>query len=333
MEWTDPNTRKPRNFCLLVMDNMFKSFNVGLRFDLKGSIAQRTRLQKEELFDDRDRDITVSLKDNDFRKHMKQINFVECLKPDMGSLNEVLKKDSEFLCRNNLIDYSLLLGQLTTPVSELRQICAEDPSLGRGVYIDSDNRAWLVGIIDPLNGFETPKKFEYHFKKFGYGYSISCVPPEMYAHRFTSFMSDILKFEKASPLNNQLDHSYITTIAENEKVTLLPVSLRSKKTYADIVHPCPNGKLCIALNVLWPGVGTCYTAYYGPKGFDGICLTVGIIQNMLYNGFILCGFLTFFMGGLIPCLIGAFLVFAWVLTHSYFVNKMSSEKKKFGFTK
>jgi Phosphatidylinositol-4-phosphate 5-Kinase len=47
----------------------------------------------------------------------------------------------------------------------------------------------LVGIIDPLNCYDYTKKFEYNFKRLTTGgANMSCVPPEIYAPRFHSFM-------------------------------------------------------------------------------------------------------------------------------------------------
>ena len=54
---------------LVIMDNLFKNFDVGLRFDLKGSSLGRTRLRAGESLTS-NRDITVAVKDNDFRVHM-----------------------------------------------------------------------------------------------------------------------------------------------------------------------------------------------------------------------------------------------------------------------
>ena len=54
------------------MDNLFKTFDVGIRFDLKGSSQGRTRLKAGQTLTG-NRDITVSLKDNDFRIHMQRI--------------------------------------------------------------------------------------------------------------------------------------------------------------------------------------------------------------------------------------------------------------------
>jgi len=117
------------------MDNLFKHFDVGIRFDLKGSSKSRTRLEEGQTMYE-GRDITVSLKDNDFREHMKKITFVEALKHDMPPLHDVLLKDVDFLTRNNLIDYSFLVGELKPDLEEIREMCRADPVIGRGIYID-----------------------------------------------------------------------------------------------------------------------------------------------------------------------------------------------------
>ena len=196
MEWKDPETKKPRTYNMLVMSNLFKSFQVGQRFDLKGSIASRTRLTVNDSFEDPSRDETIALKDNDFRKYMKQINFVEQMKPDMPPLLDVIRNDSEFLKRSNLIDYSLLLGELKIELSSLREMCKKNPELGRGIYIDGTKRAWLIGIIDPLNSYTTVKKAENLFKSTGYGNSLSAVPPQFYSDRFIGFFNGIFNFEE-----------------------------------------------------------------------------------------------------------------------------------------
>lgn len=95
LEWRNPNDSgligtKVTTSHIIVMDNLFKHFDVGIRFDLKGSFKSRTRLTEGQTMYG-NRDITVSLKDNDFRAHMKQITFVEALKPDMPPLHTVIE--------------------------------------------------------------------------------------------------------------------------------------------------------------------------------------------------------------------------------------------------
>ena len=61
---------------IIVMTNLFKHFDVGMKFDLKGSTKSRTQLKEGETLTKRE-DITVALKCNDFRTQMKAIHFVE----------------------------------------------------------------------------------------------------------------------------------------------------------------------------------------------------------------------------------------------------------------
>ena len=86
LEWRDPTDTscmaKPVVSYLIVMQNLFRAMDCGIRFDLKGSTKSRTRLKDGQTIYE-NRDINVSLKDNDFTHHMQKINIVESLKPDM----------------------------------------------------------------------------------------------------------------------------------------------------------------------------------------------------------------------------------------------------------
>lgn len=103
----------------------------------------------------------------------------------------MLSADVEFLTRNNLIDYSFLLGEVQQPIDEVRRLCKQDPALGRGVYLDSNGKVWLCGIIDPLNNYDYYKQAEYYAKtvKTMGKNGMSCVPPSIYAPRFYNFMT------------------------------------------------------------------------------------------------------------------------------------------------
>ena len=76
------------------MENLFKDFDAGIRFDLKGSFNNRTRLTEgQTIYGGPGRDIMVSLKDNDFRTHMKKITFVESLNHNFPPRHLVIEKD------------------------------------------------------------------------------------------------------------------------------------------------------------------------------------------------------------------------------------------------
>lgn len=63
--------------------------------------------------------------------------------------------------------------------------------MGRGVYLDSNGKVWLCGIIDPLNNYDYYKQAEYYAKtvKTMGKNGMSCVPPSIYAPRFYNFMT------------------------------------------------------------------------------------------------------------------------------------------------
>lgn len=204
LEWRDPTDKrlnaKPVVSHLIVMQNLFKSFDCGLRFDLKGSTISRTRLKAGQKIDDEFRDINVALKDNDFTAWMQPLQLVECIKQDMPPLKDVLEEDTTFLSKLALIDYSFLLGQVKQTPEQVRKICKHDPALGRGVYIDTNQRVWLCGIIDPLNEYDYYKQAEYYVKtlKTAGGNGMSCVPPSIYQPRFLNYMNKILVEDRAS---------------------------------------------------------------------------------------------------------------------------------------
>ena len=82
---------------IVIMDNLFKSFDVGNRFDMKGSFLNRSRLKGGKLMSDPGRDLNVALKDNDYRYFMKKLTFHEGLKPGALPLHLLLETDSNFL--------------------------------------------------------------------------------------------------------------------------------------------------------------------------------------------------------------------------------------------
>ena len=107
---------------LIVMGNLFKDWAVGDRYDMKGSTQGRTYLKNGRTYEDYStRNKQVSMKDNDFRKHVKNIEFVEHFQ-NSRSLLEKLFIDANFLAQNNLIDYSLIIGEIEIEsIPKLRQ--------------------------------------------------------------------------------------------------------------------------------------------------------------------------------------------------------------------
>ena len=73
MTWTDLSGN-PQTIYLVVMNNIFVDFKVGLRWDLKGSTNNRDVLKKDMKPEDLG---PVAMKDNDFRNHMGSIKLYD----------------------------------------------------------------------------------------------------------------------------------------------------------------------------------------------------------------------------------------------------------------
>lgn len=87
------------------MGNIFRNFNVGLRYDLKGSTQGRTLLASSQKPQE-NKNLKVALKDNDFIKHVKKLQFdshkasnTEFLWRDNKEkiLIDILNADADFL--------------------------------------------------------------------------------------------------------------------------------------------------------------------------------------------------------------------------------------------
>jgi len=73
IRWTENVEKKTRY--LVVMNNVFKDFKVGNRFDLKGSSAGREALKGTEM---KPEDLQgIAMKDNDFKKYYKNLNLID----------------------------------------------------------------------------------------------------------------------------------------------------------------------------------------------------------------------------------------------------------------
>ena len=85
------------------MNNLFGSYEVDVRYDLKGSTSGRTTVFPEGVQIDK----TISLKDNNFLdNHIKF--FLE--EDERKELLDSLNKASKFLGDSSILDYSLLVG-------------------------------------------------------------------------------------------------------------------------------------------------------------------------------------------------------------------------------
>lgn len=190
----------------VVMGNMFNTpLEIHRRYDLKGSWVGRQT--SAENFDP-----SVALKDVDFRNAMEHIHIGAARKAELFAQ---IKRDSEFLRDNNVIDYSLLLGIHDIGPNDESIMQNEEPAGSSGVsasvasanvselplhqrqlggMLSSDKKSvYSLGIIDILTPYDTRKKIEHFFKSLRYDRKgISCCPPAYYAERFVSFMHEAI---------------------------------------------------------------------------------------------------------------------------------------------
>lgn len=89
------------------MDNLFSTNKeIHIRYDLKGSIIGRRELSENENRDFKFDHAAYALKDLDLEDQKKFLTIGE--KKD--KFMQQMKNDTEFLKKNNIIDYSLLVG-------------------------------------------------------------------------------------------------------------------------------------------------------------------------------------------------------------------------------
>uniref|UniRef100_A0A915CZG7 PIPK domain-containing protein n=1 Tax=Ditylenchus dipsaci TaxID=166011 RepID=A0A915CZG7_9BILA len=188
---------------LLVMRNIFGGkYNIHKKYDLKGSTIQRQASEKEKSKE------LPTLKDNDFREdNYKLVLPVEAKK----QILELLKKDTEFLTKLHLMDYSLLVGihDLEQGAKEAEEQQAagsthhpyvSDPDSGeeigptlQRVHAESPRKLiYFIGLVDILTYYGVKKRTASAAKSVKYGSEaeeISTVKPEKYARRLLEFIN------------------------------------------------------------------------------------------------------------------------------------------------
>lgn len=171
VQWHDESNKLQVRY-LTIMGNIFKDFEIGLRYDLKGSTAGRQLLKEDQTPKD-NKNVKTAMKDNDFTKHIKRIEFEDLQQSsdralDMSTLltkkktglSDILKADADFLGQSSIIDYSLLVGEILDDPAELRQqiLAADQDSITyRGVHFSTGGKPYVLGVIDPLTGYNFAK--------------------------------------------------------------------------------------------------------------------------------------------------------------------------------
>ncbi|KAG2386126.1 hypothetical protein C9374_002572 [Naegleria lovaniensis] len=190
---------KINDICFIVMGNVFDTqLPIDKIYDLKGSTIGRYNSTGVGILKD------LNWKDTD-----KTMRIQDPLKKER--LLKQIMDDTKFLERNEIIDYSLLVGihetkkfrekpihyqdpiYTTLPSSSFRTFYQED--YGGMLSTNQGEEIYFVAIIDILIQYGLKKRGENLIKTiyFGEESGISVVDPNMYAGRFLNFMKSIVE--------------------------------------------------------------------------------------------------------------------------------------------
>ena len=90
---------------MIIMGNILRwdaDKDVTRVYDMKGSVYSRVVKGRNKP--------STCLKDQNFLDNQREINEINLSDRDLAKINRVIKKDSDFLCSLNIMDYSILLG-------------------------------------------------------------------------------------------------------------------------------------------------------------------------------------------------------------------------------
>ena len=195
---------------LILMENVapYSSNKIKLRFDLKGSVAQR---ETKDLAKNMK---TKTLKDLDYLylKSKSSAPIVSLSKGNVNFVLEIIKKDIKLLQHYNLIDYSLFLSIVEEKIPENYEnfyLEIEEANSKQIVVISREQKikyTYCISIIDFLTEYNFRKKFERLWKSFSLSRNksrkISVNKPSHYYLRFLQFMRD-----NVFTVNDQIRHS------------------------------------------------------------------------------------------------------------------------------
>ena len=130
-------------------------------------------------------------------------NFKLKITPEQANfLFEQIKSDCKFFEKNQIIDYSLLIGihhnngsrkkhtdnniPTNLSLSDIKTVFKPEEEVG---MVSSDGcDEYFIGIIDILTSFNTKKKLEFLFKTVAVDKGISAIPPNPYSMRLQNFI-------------------------------------------------------------------------------------------------------------------------------------------------
>jgi len=162
---SNPATSNAFKTCVIVVENVFYGFDVRRKFDLKGSIRNR-------MVDTAVADSNLVLMDQNLLNIMCE-NPLYLSFASKQALIDAVHRDSDFLDRCDMMDYSMLVG-----------VAAPKDGKGRGRLV--------LGIVDYIRTFTWDKKVEQMVKQSGIvggdRRQPTIVSPNIYSARFKEAM-------------------------------------------------------------------------------------------------------------------------------------------------
>ncbi len=185
---------------IIIMENLcgINKKYVERAFDLKGSKYNRSVLTGEQIEDTTIR--SKIFKDNDFMEMQQNL---KVSKPDADKFMKKIEIDTEFLAKNNLIDYSMLIF-IVNKTKYLKDHTEEEMNRNPGrnnAIIQAYNLPGLeyhVGIVDFLQPYNMQKFLEKNIKiaiNMDTKIETSSQDPVYYKDRFQKFFRKICGLE------------------------------------------------------------------------------------------------------------------------------------------
>lgn len=160
----------PQNQHFIIMENIVPSKNIAILFDLKGSLENRRISHVIGT------PPGIVLKDKNFLESTMRVSLNET---QSNHLIKTLKEDFEFLCSEEVMDYSILIAFYESP-----------PKMKSRYMIETPNRTYSIGVIDILQEYNFSKFSEEKLKKIYKKNSsiLSVAEPNTYFNRITCFL-------------------------------------------------------------------------------------------------------------------------------------------------
>jgi hypothetical protein len=164
---------------LMVMEQVGPGLNSNIRYDIKGSKANRRKWTPKMEFE-----ASVVLKDNDFEDMVGSLSLQLA---DRDRLISAVAADSRMLASHGIMDYSLLITKVTHHHLENNVKYAYSTS-------DQGEEVVLIAMIDILQLYDMSKKLETCWKRMTQCQkyeNLSSIEPHDYSERLIDFCQTI----------------------------------------------------------------------------------------------------------------------------------------------